>query len=304
MAGFLSNVYTRPLCPLDGKFDMSRYLLLDGAEERFAEFQGFFADPGAWTAGQVVVVTGEKGYGKTSLIQRCAAWLVAAAAEAGHCHVIPVDLSDEEWPSDELLEDRMNRTLDRILAKLGTRLIDKDHIRIGNRKGAADKFHELGEILSTRKVRLADEDLPLGVVVLLDGYPSPDTVEAFYRITKKGMFFFAEMFEEEDRRRAREFASAPWRRGAAYRALELGALKPGDPDRFVEWVNSLNRNWPTVLPEISDFFNRNFIPQGAGMGKLAKVFWGALDIAIEQNASELTDGHIAAYYAKSVNDPG
>lgn len=304
----LSHVYTRPLCPLHAKyvlrreFDMSRYLDLDGATGQFDKFREFFTGTDSWSEGNVIVAEGEKGSGKTSLIQRCAAWLAAEAAETGQCDVVAVDLLNKEGPPGETREDRMNRTLEEILAQLGSRVIQDERDRIALRAGAEGKFRELGEILLGRRVRKDGKDLPLGVMVLLDGYPRADDVQAFYRIAGKGMLFFAEIFDEEQRALAQDFENKPWRMGAAYRILSLGALNHDDPDKFVSWVNSQGCGWPRVRPEISEFFKEEFIPSRQGVGQMAKIFWGALDIAIARKDQELNMGHIASYVMRSSNN--
>lgn len=292
--------YKGPLCPLDGNFDMSRYLELDGAGERFAEFTEVFAEPGSWTGqGQVVVVTGDRGYGKTSLIQRCAAWMVAEAKRAGHCRVVPVDLTDEVWSDQNLIEDRMALTLKRVVSKLGALLTAADHERLGRQESAAEKFRELGQILVARR----DGERPIGVAVLLQGYPRAPEVEAYYGIASRGMFFFAEMFEEDDRRQVGEFVSSSGRRGAGCYVLELDVLKSGDPGKFVTWVNRAGQDWPEVPAEITEFFRGRLVPLGVGMGTMTKVLWGALDIAVKESATILTIDHVAAFYANIPRTP-
>src|SRR5579859_6532054 len=98
--------YTRPLCPLRIDAHLDRYLMIDSFEERLGAFQAAFAEPAGWIGqGHLVVVTGERGYGKTSLIQRCAAWLRDQAGGTGaigqpRCRIVVVDLSDQGWPLD------------------------------------------------------------------------------------------------------------------------------------------------------------------------------------------------------------
>lgn len=278
---------------------MSRYLDLDGAAGQFTRFQEFFAEPESWADGHVVVVTGEKGCGKTSLAQRCADWAVRQAAETGRCHVVPVDLLGQEGPSGELCEDRMDRTLQEILRKLGTRLTGEERGRINGGGRAEDKFRELGAILADCTVPYEGAELPLGLVVMLDRYPKAEDMEAFYRIAGKGMLFFAEMFEEEECRRARESASGTWGNvSATYRVLELGALNDDDPEKFVSWVNGCGKGWPWVRPEVTSYFKEKFIPQSVSISQMVKVFWGALDIAWERRDPELNMDHIAEYFAK------
>lgn len=294
--------YTGPLCPLgDDNFDMSRYLDFGSSEIRFAEFRRLFASASSRVKrGQAVVVTGDKFFGKTSLIQRCAAWLVKEADGAGSCRVVPVDLSDEGWSDLELIEERMSRTLDRILSALGTLLTGDDHARIMSRESATERFRELGRALGVLK---DGKETPIGVAVVLQGYPSPTEIALYYNVATKGMVFFAEIFEKDSIREIRRMVPTFNRRGADCHILELGTMKPGDPDRFVTWIKSARDDLPPVSAEVVNFFENRRVPQGDGAGEMVRVIWGAFAIAVAESSDALTMEHIAAFYSNVPGEP-
>lgn len=73
-----------PLCPHLNKAHDTFYVEVDDTEKEFGRFQKTMKSVGrlAEGGGRLVVVTGEKGCGKTSLINRCIAWLRDELAEA------------------------------------------------------------------------------------------------------------------------------------------------------------------------------------------------------------------------------
>ncbi|NUR92434.1 MAG: ATP-binding protein [Nonomuraea sp.] len=53
------------------------YVPIDNTEQAYQRFMEFFGFPGLdLTGGRLVTIAGESGYGKTSLVNRCAHWLI------------------------------------------------------------------------------------------------------------------------------------------------------------------------------------------------------------------------------------
>lgn len=285
------------LKPLNGESDAGRYLDVDSAQERFAEFTAMFDDPVRWTGqGHLTIVTGDRGYGKTSLIMRCISWLQDRAASLGRCRVVPVDMSDERW-SPKAITDRMNETLSWILAELAVQMLvaPEEQAAISARADLAEKFRDLGQVLGSR-VDGTGKLCPVVLAVVLDGYPTPDELALYYNNARPGMFFFAEVYDEEYIRKIAVMRSGFNRRHAASHLLRLDVLKPGDPANFVNWIRHIGGNRPEIPNTLVDDINKNFIPTGIGMGELAKMTWGAIDNAAAENASQVTAMHIVNYY--------
>lgn len=295
MPGF-PDQYQTPICPLRDGSAMGLYCSLDGADELFTAFQGVFRDPAAWDKGHLFVVTGERGYGKTSQIQRCAAWLVSEAGPAGGCRVVPVDLSDSRWDKSDS-DDKMRLTANRILAALERlNLLDQ-----GVRKGIeaqddpAERFHELGDFLGSRR---DGNDLRIVPAVLLQGRPTAGEVEMFYNAAEKNMIFFAEMFEKDQiaalDRRWRSLDRVEIMR----HKLELDILRENDFRMFVRELRGLGDDWPEIPASFVNIMEEDFIASehGAGMREVISAMLGALEIARSDGVAEVSGRHLIRYY--------
>jgi GTPase SAR1 family protein len=65
-----------PLCEWQDKTHGQLYVAIDHTEQAYQRFKDFFGFPGLdLTSGRLVTIAGESGYGKTSLVNRCAHWL-------------------------------------------------------------------------------------------------------------------------------------------------------------------------------------------------------------------------------------
>ncbi len=286
------------LKPLNGKIDADRYLPLDGGDDCFAEFTNIFGDPATWTnRGHLTVVTGDRGYGKTSLILRCISWLEDRAASSGHCRVVPVDMSDERWPSKSIA-GRMDETLSWILAELERKaLVDpRELAAISSRASMAEKYRDLGLVLSSRRGDARQRLFPVVLSVLLDGYPTPEELAQYYNNVRPGMFFFAEVYDEEHIRKLVSMRSTFTRKSADAHLLELDVLKTGDPITFANWIRHIAGSRPEIPDTLINDINRDIIPKGIGVGELAKMTWGAIENAVAENAPQVTAMHIVKYY--------
>jgi energy-coupling factor transporter ATP-binding protein EcfA2 len=296
----LIDDYTRPLCPLKVAEHIDRYLNIDSFEERLKAFQADFADPADWIdQGHLVVVAGDRGYGKTSLIQRCAAWLRAEALRpvAGGqppCRVVVVDLSDEGWALDETVDVRMRRALERILSKLGNELGRDDRDRIEGGADPRDGFFELGELLAAK--RAAAGARPIVLAVLLQGYPKSAEVGDYYRVAVPGMIFFAEVYQRADIADITRMLPEFKRFSAEAHYFALDTLKAGDADLLAFWIRNAGISWPFLAGETVDLINNAFIPRGVGMAQLTKLTWAAQRIARSEAATVVTTSHVAQYY--------
>jgi energy-coupling factor transporter ATP-binding protein EcfA2 len=290
--------YLQPLSPLRVDAHKHRYLPVDSSQERFDDFTRTFADPAAWARkGHLVVVTGDRGYGKTSLIQRCVSWLQEQAAP--HCKMVVVDLSDERWSLTETEEDRRRRTLDWILDTLRRDLQADQVAQIKNHADMMESFRDLGRVLSTRADGSGNALPPIVVAVLLQGYPRPSELEQYYSLARPGMFFFAEIFDHEDITAVTAMIPRFNRVSTDARALPLDVLKPGDADLLMDWIRRQGGGWPVVPDDIVREYFDSIIQYRVAMAELAKLTWGTLNVAAAEAATEVTVSHVARYYAQA-----
>lgn len=288
--------YRTPLCPLSEASAMDLYCSLDGADGLFVTFTGVFQDPAAWEKGHLFVVTGDRGYGKTSQIQRCASWLASEAGSRGGCRIVPVDLSDSRWDKSGS-EDKMRLTLRRILARLERLNLLDEGVRAGieAEDDPAERFHELGDYLSRRR---DGNGLRIVPAVLLQGHPSPGEVMGYYNAAEKGMIFFAEMFEEDHI----AVLDGRWRdlnrMDVLPHRLALDILRPNDFRTFVRGLCGLGDEWPAIPDSFIDTVEEDIIAseRGAGMREVINVMLGTLDLARADGASAVSERHLFKYY--------
>jgi energy-coupling factor transporter ATP-binding protein EcfA2 len=287
-----------------------RCLPVDSSQERFVDFTAQFTHPADWIdAGRVVLVTGDKGFGKTSLMQRCAAWLLDRSAHEPRYRLIVVDLSDARWPTDQTNDAvrqeprgsdasdvRMQRTLDAMLDKLaGLALISPEsRARIERPSRVGDRFSALGELLESLR---DSDDLTVVMAVLLEGYPIPSEVTGYYNSAAKGMFFFAEMFRPEYVSQI-AYEKPKYNRNSAYlHILPLGAVKPADLRAFADWIRDTGNNFPEFPDLVLDEIRSGVIQRESGVLELAKMMWGALRAAQRRGVAEVSTIDFVEYYA-------
>ena len=296
----LADEYYLPLRPLSEPGHEGRYLAVDSSEERFSEFTAAFADPARWAAkGHLVVVTGDRGFGKTSLIQRCAAWL--RDAKQSHCRVVVVDLSDERWPAEDTEEERVGQTLDWVLDELRDVLHADEISQILQRPNISESFRDLERVLSSQRDRNNNAPLPpIALVILLPGYPRPVEVARYYTLARKGMFFFAELFDKDDIEVFRGERPAFNRAGVDTHHLTLSVLKLGDATLLVDWIKREGGNWPDVPTAIKDHFDSLVDEHKIGISELVRLAWGSLSVAANEAAIQVTHEHINRYYEMKI----
>jgi hypothetical protein len=288
--------FLKPLCPLrDGTFDDTRYFPLDGSQEKYEAFTSGFMDPGEWTSrGHLIIVAGERFSGKTSLTQRCAAWLRDNAESVGHCEVVAVDLSDEGLAAAMTVDERVEETADRILEAVAKKMPEEQFNEVKAEPSIAGKVRKLSTFLSSRIDAGGKSLLPVVVVVLLRRYSTPAEMDKYYgSIMRKGMIFFAEAYENIDEIRALQPGFDRMEVNA--HMIELEVLKAGDFDGLVQRLRQEEPGLPTVPSAMVDTIEKVFIPKRVSAGQLARLALGVLHIATEQAAPVLLQDHLVQY---------
>ena len=298
--------YDRPLRPLSVPEHIDRYKEIDNFIEQFDKFKAVFdngADPSV--NGHLFVVVGDRGYGKTSLRQRCAVWMMAKFDD-NHpdCDVVMVDLSDEDW-ADDTVDARVLRTRNRILDELTGPVEAGDIGYIRTIPDIADSFQALHRKLKTRTA--ADGKIrPAVPVVLLPGYPSTRELERYYTLARGGMVFIAEIFDEDATRDIKEKIHKRHegfhRDGVRGHILSLGVLKPGDEALLMAWIQEDQQKDLQSCPLLTNaevVASLNTLIQGneVSVSQLMKLLMGVLRIAMARSATEVTTEHILKYYA-------
>jgi hypothetical protein len=295
---FPEDRYLEPLRPLRQSGDIDRYLDIDGAQEMFKQFTEAFERPEDWLAsGHLIIVTGDSGYGKSSLIQRCAWWLHDHQQEA--CEVVVLDWSDEDWPPES--DERIKRVLGRIQTRLSSYLDDEAMTKLASHMSDfVDAFHYLGDALRMRRDAAGTLLPPIALVILLAGYAMPAEVAKYYQLACRGTFVFAEVFDQDHIKEIEQKIPGFRRSGADMQHLVTSVLKSGDAERLLDWIRqeySAGPDLPASL--VQEWFVRLVDEREISVSQLSRLAWGVLHLAAKEAAGSVTNAHFTKYYEQA-----
>lgn len=175
-----------PLCPFHVPDHERYYVPVDNTQEAFEQFQEQMGDLlGLRDEGRLVVVSGQRGCGKTALINRCASWLRdTLGPRAIEGKILPLT---QECLDSQSIKRRMNHVFQCVVDDLWRhkRLSKEDHIR-----GLKEQRDDLG-IAYRYLSSVLDDDLV--TIVLLP--PSEDLVKEvseYAKYARKNIVFFVE----------------------------------------------------------------------------------------------------------------
>jgi len=175
-----------PLCPFRRPEHERYYVPLDNTQQAFEQFQEQIGDlRGLRDEGRLIMVSGQRGCGKTALINRCATWLRDGLDNLGIQGMI-FSLT-QEGLENQPIQRRMNHVFQCVVDDLWQRelLSKEDHIRgLKERRDDLDlAYRYLSGVL--------DDDIV--TIVLLP--PSADLVrevEGYAKYARKHIVFFVE----------------------------------------------------------------------------------------------------------------
>lgn len=302
--------YNLPLRPLRDHLHADRYQAIDGFNEQFARFRKVFDRPDAWQArGHLFVVTGDRGFGKTSLRQRCAYWMrEEMRKEWKHpdCEVVVVDLSDEDW-SSATSDLRLTLILDRVLDDLRYFLYKEDLSLIKGRPHIEDSFQKLDSLLKWR-VGADGTRKPVVTVVLPPGYPDIKDIKQYYKLIREGMVFIVEIFSQDDIKAITENIDRrrdPFVLGRVNaHVMRLGELKRGDDKLLAQRLQKDLGNCPSLnntetWNELGRLLNAG---REVSASQMMKALTGAVKIAIEEGSGVVTGDHVKSFFALTYLD--
>jgi hypothetical protein len=292
-----------PLDPLD-KDDLEKlYLSIDQTNEEFNKFKDRVARAGRLgEQGWLVVVTGDRGCGKTSLIKRCAFWLALTLRER-NLSPTKIDLTGEDLEHEDI-NARLRRVFMNVLRQLATGL-DRETVTSMRELAHSDRDGDLdiafeslaSELLATpagkAKQRVA--------IVLLPTCHTAMEVLRYAAIARPGLIFFAEVFDQREASICD--AELRWKRYARASTplyLEVGQLKPGDGHLF---ANNLSHSgaaatdpFPRMTKEVIDTHVEEMIRDpGMSILGLRRLDWGARREAAKRGAPTIESVDVAKY---------
>lgn len=240
----------RPLCPWRHPEHDDYYVELDNAGPAFDTFVEGVSLDALDDEGQLTLVTGESGCGKTALVHRCADWFARKLREDRTLDSAVIDLTNALNGRPQMaIEDRLAAVCQELLTELRVRGLVRP-----------DAFDDLGPDRTNPDVVF--RTLPSAVTegtVLIVLLPTPGELpHEVFRYTKlagssRRTLLFAEsaLFDEEDLERI-VLLHETW---APPITPRVGELRPGDVRGFV--LDRLDRYsdvgiYPRMSPETMD----------------------------------------------------
>ncbi|MFC6085883.1 hypothetical protein [Sphaerisporangium aureirubrum] len=250
------RVNDTPLRPWEKKNDGKWYVDIDDTETAFGEFQETFTRNGAVRQGHLVVATGGTGQGKTSLINRCVAWLQDHAAGDSSLQVFDfsggssgLTVAEQEINFYQRLIGRLKRPLR--LTEHQVESLLASEVQTG--------FDTLSELLP---------DIQGVALVLAPPLTNVAQVEMYAKLIRSDMIFFTEGQDDDIikscARRSRSQDNVI--------RIQAGELKPDDPQLFVQERTSRQigdeDSFPDIPPEVVTAMMKKVRPEIVSIRKL------------------------------------
>lgn len=307
-----------PLRPHLNKDHHTFYVPVDDTEQEFRHFQDKM-NPVEWLSqgGRLVVVTGEQGCGKTSLINRCAAWLRDELAKAQLTGEI-FTLTNSGKP-DQPIMLRMQQVVTDLVDNLhdeqigvSTRHIELLRQRIRESEDASDQ--QIRHVKVDRVYKYLHDALPADRIAIILLPPSSDLVNEINNYADFAMHprivFFAETDYVEAVRRM--WHTIPTSDRMTPILLKVGPLNAGDSWTY---AHARQGSYPAdgSFPRVSEETIRRVTRKGAwSIRWLHRVLYGVYEELASQDTPdgllpyrEVSFEHIAEYFIQSMfSEPG
>lgn len=259
-----------PLCPFNVPDHEKYYVPVDNTQKAFEQFQEQISGDLRLlsTEGRLVVVSGEEHCGKTTLINRCAAWLQGRLKDAGlQGHIFPLA---DEGTDNSSVDTRIIHVFDFMIDDLRRlRLLGEDQLtELADRRDNLDRaFRYLSDILDNNRV----------LIVLLP--PSKDLIKAevvkYANFSRGKIVFFAESTSVDIvRRHWRSMQNAG---RVSPILLKVGPLNENDGWLFADKRQEIHGGQPDVGPfrKVNSDTMRD-VTQGwtTSVGQLQELLYG------------------------------
>lgn len=298
-----------PLCPhLDGDHDKF-YVSVDDMANEFDRFQKTMGSVGRLArGGRLVVVTGGKGCGKTSLINRCTAWLCAELGEVG-LKGETFALADSTKPHRSIM-NRMRQVITDLVDELrnerrevGTQHVKLLEHRISEIEDISDQEIHFDKVDRVYRYLVHDAlpDDRIAIILLPPSSDLADEIKNYAGFAKHPrIVFFAETDYVEDVHRM--WPEIRTNNRMAPILLKVGSLNAGDGWTYAD-ARQRNVSADPSFPRVSEETMRRVTAEGVqSIGWLQWLLHGVYDELLSHRvlrdsllSREVSYDHIAGY---------
>jgi len=282
--------HLRPLQPWRVDRDQLFYVPVDHTEEQFTLFKRSLAQPHSLVdQGRLVLVTGNGGCGKTSLVNRCAKWVRDQLVTAGVNGAI-IDLT-QETKLTEPADTRMRKVFFRLVDELGQAMLIGASARDTMLAVEVDRGYP---ILS----RSLAATSTVAIVLLPPSGELADEVEMYAGLARQRILFFAESSYAQ---------KMTWLRESSGRTASAIHLKVGPIGRSDCWDFVSNRlqlcdagNAPKITRATVRRMANNL--KGMNIRSVEKILHGVFERAIARSRSTITYSDIGDYLLHELSE--
>lgn len=284
----------KPLNPLDDPRHADWFADVDNAKQAFEDFGAVLGDDYAFErAGAMAIAVGDRRFGKTSLLNRCAFWLIneiesrsKAAGNPKKAHVVDLRFVATIAPDNVSVAERMDTACHHLMKKL-----DADG-------RLAEKWKDEGQKKAAEVLPYLTRMLMRDVVVIVMLPPTPDLMDeliGYASLVPKRVVMLAETsFADRLEKITKTLDQAP----TAPVLLRLSTLRPDDAAKFFKARRELHTSDQAIAEATPDDLGWFTNAKPTSVGELQQLLYELYDDVRRRQppVTQLTRDMIAQFF--------